>query len=204
MAFELEKPPYPLDALEPHMSKLTLEYHWGKHHQTYVTNMNNQLKDNAELMGKSLVEIIMASWNGGKQTPVFNNAAQVWNHDFFWKCMRPGGGGAPSGELAAAIDKAFGSLSQFKSEFKNAGATQFGSGWAWLVVEKDSKKLAIKKTPNAENPMCDGHTPILTMDVWEHAYYLDQQNKRPAYMDIFLENLVNWDFVAAQYAEAMK
>jgi len=149
------------------------------------------------------VEIIMASWNGGKPTPVFNNAAQVWNHDFFWKSMKPNGGGEPSGPLGEAINKTWGSVAEFKAQFKQAGISQFGSGWVWLVVEKDSKNLAIHKSPNAECPITQGHTPILTMDVWEHAYYLDFQNRRPDYEQTFLDHLINWDFAAENYAKAM-
>jgi len=197
----LKDPPYALDALEPHMSKSTLEFHWGKHHRAYVDN-GNKLIAGTPLEGKSLEEIVLASWNNGKPTPVFNNAAQVWNHTFFWESMKPNGGGKPSGDLAKAIDSAFGSFDNFCTEFKAAGATQFGSGWAWLVVNKD-KKLQIVKTPNAEVPVTQGLTPILTMDVWEHAYYLDVQNRRPDYMTTFLDKLVSWDAVAARYKAAM-
>ncbi|CAG9465072.1 unnamed protein product [Pedinophyceae sp. YPF-701] len=200
-AMVLKEPPYALDALEPHMSKDTLEFHWGKHHRAYVDNGNKQIAG-TDLENKSLEEIVLASWNNGSPTPVFNNAAQVWNHTFFWESMKPNGGGKPSGALASAIDASFGSFDEFVTQFKAAGATQFGSGWAWLVVNKD-KKLEVVKTPNAENPVCSGLTPILTMDVWEHAYYLDQQNKRPAYMDTFVDKLINWDAVAARYDAAM-
>jgi Fe-Mn family superoxide dismutase len=199
-ALELKSPPYALDALEPHMSKQTLEFHWGKHHRTYVDNMNKQIAG-TDLDGKSLPEIVVASWNKGSPTPVFNNAAQVWNHDFFWEGMSPNGGGKPSGKLAEAIDSAFGSLDEFKTQFKAAGATQFGSGWAWLVADK-SGKLSIEKTPNAVTPVVEGKTPILTMDVWEHAYYLDFQNRRPDFMSTYVDKLVNWEKVAERYSAA--
>lgn len=199
-ALELKSPPYALDALEPHMSKQTLEFHWGKHHRAYVDNMNKQIAG-TDLEGKSLEEIVLASWNKGSPTPVFNNAAQVWNHTFFWESMKPNGGGAPTGKLADAINASFGSLDEFKTQFKAAGATQFGSGWAWLVADK-SGKLSIEKTPNAVTPVVEGKTPILTMDVWEHAYYLDVQNRRPDYMTTFVDSLINWDEVAKRFAAA--
>ncbi|SDG53318.1 superoxide dismutase [Roseospirillum parvum] len=198
MAFELPALPYDKSALEPHMSAQTLDFHYGKHHNTYVTNLNNLTKD-SPLANQSLEEVILAAHKDGN-TGVFNNAAQVWNHTFFWHCMKPGGGGAPSGELAARIDAAFGSLDAFKEAFKQAAVTQFGSGWAWLVW--DGEKLAITKTPNAETPMIHGHTALLTVDVWEHAYYLDYQNRRPDFVSTFLDHLVNWDFVADNLAKA--
>ncbi|KAI8470047.1 MAG: chloroplast Fe superoxide dismutase 1 precursor [Monoraphidium minutum] len=201
-ALELKSPPYALDALEPHMSKQTMEFHWGKHHRAYVDNMNKQIAG-TDLEGKSLEEIVGASWNKGSPTPVFNNAAQVWNHTFFWESMKPNGGGAPTGKLADAINASFGSLDEFKTQFKAAGATQFGSGWAWLCADK-SGKLSIDKTPNAVTPVVEGKTPILTMDVWEHAYYLDFQNRRPDFMTTFLDKLVNWDAVAARFEAATK
>eukprot|EP00775_Hariotina_reticulata_P013216 gene13216-13347_t len=199
-ALELKSPPYGLDALEPHMSKQTLEFHWGKHHRAYVDNMNKQIAG-TELDGKTLEEIVLASWNNGSPTPVFNNAAQVWNHTFFWESMKPNGGGEPTGKLADAIQSSFGSLDEFKTQFKAAGATQFGSGWAWLVADK-SGKLSIEKTPNAVTPVVEGKTPILTMDVWEHAYYLDVQNRRPDYMTTFVDKLIDWEAVAKRYATA--
>nr|QKY15092.1 superoxide dismutase [fe] (FSD) [Polytomella parva] len=200
MPFELKPPPYALDALEPHMSKETLEYHWGKHHRAY-NDMLNKLIAGTPLEGKTLEEIIVASYNSGAPTPVFNQAAQVWNHTFFWESMKPNGGGVPSGKLAEAIDRDFGSFDKFKDEFKNAGATQFGSGWAWLLVDREGK-LSISKTPNAVNPITEGKTAVLTMDVWEHAYYIDYRNARPNYMGVFVEKLVNWDVVAERYAAA--
>lgn len=202
-AVELKAPPYPLNALEPHMSENTMNFHWGKHHRAYVDNLNNQIKG-TEFENKSLEEIVLGSWNNGKPNPMFNNAAQVWNHTFFWESMKPNGGGKPTGEVAKAIDAAFGCFDEFKTQFKQAGATQFGSGWAWLVVDPADKKLKIVKTPNAENPVCMGMKPILTMDVWEHAYYLDTQNRRPDYMTTFVDKLINWDAVEARYKAAMK
>lgn len=199
-AITLKDPPYALNALEPHMSKQTLDFHWGKHHRAYVDNMNKQIAG-TELEGKSLEEIVLASWNNGSPTPVFNNAAQVWNHTFFWESMKPNGGGEPTGKLMDAIKASFGSFDEFKTQFKNAGATQFGSGWAWLVADK-SGKLSIEKTPNAVTPVVEGKTPILTMDVWEHAYYLDVQNRRPDYMTTFVDKLINWDEVAKRYQAA--
>jgi Fe-Mn family superoxide dismutase len=199
-ALALKEPPYALDALEPHMSKETLEYHWGKHHRAYVDNMNKQIAG-TDLDGKSLEEVVLASWNGGNPTPVFNNAAQVWNHTFFWESMKPNGGGKPTGKLAAAIDASFGSFDNFATEFKAAGATQFGSGWAWLVADK-SGKLSITKTPNAVNPVVEGKTPILTVDVWEHAYYIDARNARPGYLNTFVDKLINWDAVSKRFDAA--
>lgn len=190
-----------MDALEPEMSKNTFDFHWGKHHRAYVTNLNGQIKG-TPMEDKSLEEIIVESYNGGDITPVFNNAAQTWNHTFFWESMKPGGGGEPSGDLAAAIDRDLGGFDKFKSDFAAAGATQFGSGWAWLVTDSDGK-LSIVKTANAVNPMAlDCGTAILTMDVWEHAYYLDYQNARPGFIDTFISKLINWDKVAERYAAA--
>lgn len=199
MAFELPPLPYDYKALEPYMSAKTLEFHHDKHHAGYVTNLNNLTKD-SPLADKSLEEIIKETANDSSKAGIFNNAAQVWNHTFFWNGMKSGGGGAPSGELADKINAAFGSLDKFKEEFKNAGVTQFGSGYAWLVL--DNGELKILKTPNAANPMTDGKTPLLTCDVWEHAYYLDYQNKRPDFLQTFLDSLVNWDFVAQNLAAA--
>jgi len=198
MAFELPALPYAKDALEPHMSANTFSFHHEKHHNTYVVNLN-KLLEGSDLAGKSLEEIIKATAGDASKAGVFNNAAQVWNHTFFWNSMKPGGGGAPSGDLAAKIDEAFGSLDGFKDAFKDAGATQFGSGWAWLVAGEGGK-LEVVKTPNAENPMTQGKTPLLTCDVWEHAYYLDYQNRRPDFLGTFLDSLVNWDFAAANLA----
>jgi len=186
MAFELPALPYAKDALAPHISAETLEYHHGKHHAAYVTNLNKLLEGKPEA-SKSLEEVIMSS-DGG----VFNNAAQVWNHTFYWSSMKPNGGGQPTGDLLAAINRDFGSFDKFKEEFANAGATQFGSGWAWLVLHNG--KLAVTKTPNADLPMKHGQKALLTMDVWEHAYYIDYRNARPKYIETFLNSLANWDF----------
>lgn len=193
MAFEQPPLPYDFNALEPHMSAKTFEFHYGKHHAAYVTNLNKLVQD-TELADKSLEEVIKASFGDSSKTGIFNNAAQVWNHTFFWNSMKPSGGGQPTGELAEKINAAFGSYDKFKEEFKNAAATQFGSGWAWLVQDGDS--LKVTKTPNAENPLAHGQKALLTLDVWEHAYYLDYQNKRPDFIGTFLDNLVNWDFAA--------
>lgn len=199
MAFELPPLPYDKKALEPHISANTLDFHHGKHHQAYVTNLNNLVKDKP-LESHGLEDIVTSTFGKADQVGVFNNAAQVWNHTFFWHCMKPGGGGAPSGEVAAAIDASFGSMDKFKEEFKNACVTQFGSGWGWLVA--DGGKLAVMKTPNAENPMAHGKTALLTCDVWEHAYYLDYQNRRPDFVQAFMDSLINWDFVAENLKKA--
>jgi Fe-Mn family superoxide dismutase len=197
MAFGQPPLPYDFNALEPHMSARTFEFHYGKHHAAYVTNLNNLVKE-TELADKPLVEVIQASFKDPAKTGIFNNAAQVWNHTFFWNSMKSGGGGKPSGDLAAKIDAAFGSFDKFKEDFKTAATTQFGSGWAWLVMEGDT--LKVTKTPNAENPLVHGQKPLLTLDVWEHAYYLDYQNRRPDFIQTFLDQLVNWDFAAQNMA----
>jgi superoxide dismutase, Fe-Mn family len=186
MAFTLPNLPYSKDALAPHISAETLEYHHGKHHAAYLTNLNKLIEGKPEA-NKSLEDIIMSS-----DGPLFNNAAQVWNHTFYWSSMKPGGGGQPTGDLLAAINRDFGSVDKFKEEFTNAGVTQFGSGWAWLVL-KDGK-LAVQKTSNADLPMKHNCKALLTMDVWEHAYYIDFRNARPKYIETFLTSLVNWDF----------
>jgi len=193
MAFELPPLPYAKNALEPHMSANTLDFHHGKHHQAYVTNLNNLTKD-TPMASQSLEAIIRATYRDDAKIGIFNNAAQVWNHTFFWNSMKPGGGGAPSGRLAAAIDSDLGGLAKFKDDFKAAAVAQFGSGWAWLVA--DGGKLKITRTANAVTPLADGQTPLLTCDVWEHAYYLDYQNRRPDFVQAFLDHLVNWDFAA--------
>lgn len=187
-AFELPPLPYAQDALAPHISAETLEYHYGKHHRTYVTNLNKLTDDNAD--AKSLEEVVTSAEGG-----LFNNAAQVWNHTFYWNSMSPDGGGAPSGEVAEAISSAFGSYDDFSDKFTQAAATQFGSGWAWLV--DSGSGLEIMQTANADLPMKHGAKALLTIDVWEHAYYIDFRNARPNYISTFLDSLVNWDFVAA-------
>jgi superoxide dismutase, Fe-Mn family len=186
MAFTLPALPYDKAALAPHISAETLEFHYGKHHQAYVTNLNKLVEGKPEA-GKSLEEIILSSEGG-----VFNNAAQIWNHTFYWHSMKPQGGGAPTGDIAAAITRDFGSFDKFKEEFTAAATTQFGSGWAWLVLEKG--KLAVTKTGNADLPMKHGQKALLTLDVWEHAYYIDFRNARPKYIETFLGHLANWDF----------
>ena len=198
MAFTLPDLPYAQDALAPHISGETLSFHHGKHHKAYVDKANDAIKG-TDYEGLSLEEVIKKSWSE-KNMGVFNNAAQIWNHTFYWHSMAPNGGGKPSSAIAEAIDASFGSYDKFVEEFKAAGAGQFGSGWAWLV--KNGDKLEVRKTLNAENPITDGATPLLTMDVWEHAYYLDYQNRRPDYISTFLDELVNWDFVNQNLASA--
>ncbi|GLU20847.1 hypothetical protein SLE2022_370260 [Rubroshorea leprosula] len=198
---ELKPPPYPLDALEPHMSRETLEYHWGKHHRSYVDNLNKQISG-TQLNGLSLEHIIIATYNKGDILPAFNNAAQAWNHEFFWESMKPGGGGKPTGELLDLIERDFGSFEKFAEEFRSAAATQFGSGWAWLAYKTSEKKLEILKSPNAVNPLVWDYSPLLTIDVWEHAYYLDFKNRRPDYISTFMENLVSWDAVSLRLEKA--
>jgi superoxide dismutase, Fe-Mn family len=198
MAFTQPPLPYDKTALEPHgMKAETFDYHYSKHHAAYVTNLNN-LAQGTEFESMSLEDVIRKSFGDASKVGIFNNAAQVWNHTFFWSCMKPGGGGAPTGDLAARIDAAFGSFDKFKEEFSNAAATQFGSGWAWLV--DDGGTLKVTKTPNAENPLVHGQKPLLTLDVWEHAYYIDFRNARPGFIKNFLDNLVNWDFAAQNLA----
>ncbi|MDY6936724.1 MAG: superoxide dismutase [Cyanobacteriota bacterium] len=199
MAYELPTLPYDYTALEPSISKSTLEFHHDKHHASYVKKYNDAVSG-TPLDSKSIEEVIKEIAGDAEKSGLFNNAAQAWNHSFYWKCMKPGGGGTPSGDLAAKIDADFGSFDKFVEAFKAAGATQFGSGWAWLVL--DGGTLKVTKTLNAENPLADGQTPLLTMDVWEHAYYLDYQNRRPDYIGDFLGKLVNWDFVAENLAAA--
>lgn len=191
MAHTLPALPYANDALAPVISAETIEYHYGKHHQTYVTNLNN-LITGTEFENSTLEEIILKSSGG-----IFNNAAQVWNHTFYWNGLKPQGGGAPTGELAAAIDKAFGSLDEFKKQFAQKAITTFGSGWAWLVKNKDGS-LSLESTSNAATPLTAGQTPLLTIDVWEHAYYIDYRNARAKYAEEFW-SIVNWDFVAANF-----
>jgi len=193
MAIELPPLPYADDALAPHISAHTMSFHYGKHHAAYVNNLNG-LIDGTDLAGSSLDEIIVGAAPGG----LFNNAAQVWNHTFYWNSMSPDGGGDPSGDLAAAIESSFGSIDEFKTKFKADSVGNFGSGWTWLV--QDNSGLSIVKTNDADTPLAHGGKAILTIDVWEHAYYLDYQNARPAYVDAFLEHLVNWEFAAANYS----
>ena len=192
MAFELPALPYAKNRLVPHISEETLEFHYGKHHQTYVTNLNN-LIPGTEYEGLTLEEIIVRS-----SGPIFNNSAQVWNHTFYWNSLTPNGGGEPTGSLAGAINTTFGSFVKFKEEFTKCAVTTFGSGWAWLVKNADGS-LALVSTSNAGCPLTTGQTPLLTCDVWEHAYYIDYRNARPAYLEAFWA-LVNWDFAEANYS----
>lgn len=192
MAFELPPLPYADNALEPTISAETISFHYGKHHQSYVTNLNN-LVPGTEFENSTLEEIIMKASGG-----IFNNAAQIWNHTFYWNGLTPNGKDAVFGDLAAAIDAAFGSFAEFKAKFSTSAATNFGSGWTWLVKNADGS-LAIVNTSNAGSPLTAGQTPLLTCDVWEHAYYIDYRNARPKYVESFW-GLVNWDFVAANFA----
>jgi len=188
MAFTLPPLPYAKDALAPHMSAETLEFHYGKHHQTYVNNLNRLTEGKPEA-NKSLEELIKTTEGG-----IFNNAAQVWNHTFFWQCMSPKGGGEPSGDVAAAINQACGGLETFKETFTNSAISLFGSGYTWLVKDRDNR-ITVENMANAGNPLREEKIPLLTLDVWEHAYYLDYRNVRPDYVKAFW-NIVNWDFVA--------
>lgn len=190
--FELPPLPYALDALAPTISKETLEYHYGKHHQAYVNNLNNLTKD-TEFASMSLEDVILKSSGG-----IFNNAAQIWNHTFYWHCLTPKSSGQPSGKLAEAINAKFGSFDEFKKLFSQSAITCFGSGWAWLVQNQDGS-IEIINTSNAGTPMKEGKKALLTCDVWEHAYYIDYRNLRPSYVENFWK-LVNWDFVASQFA----
>ncbi|MBT8039360.1 MAG: superoxide dismutase [Fe] [Xanthomonadales bacterium] len=191
MAHELPPLPYAKNALEPVISEETLDYHYGKHHQAYVTNLNNMVPG-TEFENASLDDIVMKASGG-----IFNNAAQVWNHTFYWNCLSPHGGGEPSGALADAINSAFGSFDTFKDEFTKSAVGNFGSGWTWLVKTADGS-VELVNTTNAGNPMTEGKTPLLTIDVWEHAYYVDYRNARPKYL-AEVWKLINWDFVAANY-----
>jgi len=197
MAITLPDLPYKKDALEPHISSRTLEFHYGKHHSAYVANLN-KLIENTELADETLEEIITKTAGDTEKTGIFNNAAQVWNHTFYWHSMKPGGGGAPAGAIAERIDSSFGDYGSFIEQLKNAGLTQFGSGWAWLVLKNGT--LEIMKTANADTPIAHGVKPLLTVDVWEHAYYLDYQNARGGYLDTFMKHLINWEFVKDQLA----
>ncbi len=197
MSFTLPDLPFEKNALEPHISAETIEFHYGKHHQAYVTNLNNltEGKPEAEM---SLEKVILGAEPGG----LLNNAAQVWNHTFYWNCLSGKSDGAPSGELADAINEAFGSFEEFKKQLAQAAVTQFGSGWAWLVWENSN--LKITQTANADTPIRHNQTPLLTIDVWEHAYYVDYRNARPKYVDMVIENLINWNFVAENFSNPDK
>ncbi len=190
---EIELPPIPWadNALEPYISERTISFHYGKHHRTYVENTNKLIKD-TEFAGLPLEEIVVKTAGKPEYASIFNNASQSWNHTFFWNSMEPGGGGTPSGKLAEMINRTFGSFDKFREEFASAALTQFGSGWAWLAI--DNGVLKVTKTSNADSPLAHGQTPLITIDVWEHAYYLDYQNRRKDFIDAYLNNLVNWDF----------
>ncbi len=192
-AFDLPKLPYSYDALDPYMSAETLEYHHDKHHQAYVDNGNKIIED-LENMGETLEEVVINAHKAGN-AGLFNNAGQHWNHQHFWNWMKPDGGGDRPGNLDTAINESFGSFDDFRGKFIEAGMTQFGSGWAWLVMGDDGK-LEIMKTANADNPLTHGKTALLGCDVWEHSYYIDYRNARPKYLEAFVDNLVNWDYVA--------
>ena len=201
MAFDLPALPYVEDALAPLISAETLSFHYGKHHQTYIDKLNG-LIDDTPLADKSLEEIVLAAKDDASLTGVLNNAAQVWNHTFYWSSMSPDGGGAPQGAVAELIDRDLGGFDAFVEAFKAAGANQFGSGWTWLVL--DGGALSVTSTGNADLPLAHGQTALLTMDVWEHAYYLDYQNRRPDYISAFLDNLVNWEFANRNIAAAQQ
>jgi Fe-Mn family superoxide dismutase len=192
MTITLPELPYPKDALAPYVSEKTLEFHHGKHHNAYVVNAN-KLLEGTDLAQEAPETIIKKTAGDSSKVGIFNNVAQAWNHAFYWRCMKPGGGGLPTGAIAQKINADFGTYQKFCDEFKNAGATQFGSGWAWLVL-KDGR-LQVIKTSNADTPIAHGLKPLLTVDVWEHAYYLDYQNRRVDYLQAFVEKLINWDFV---------
>ena len=202
MAFKLPPLPYKEDALEPHISANTMSFHYGKHHQTYVDKLNDLVKG-TEFEKQALEEIIKATAGKADKLGIFNNAAQTWNHTFFWNSMTPKGGGKPKGSLKDKIEKDLGGLDKFKESFTQAALTQFGSGWAWLVVDP-SGTLKVGKSSNADLPIVHNHTPLLTCDVWEHAYYLDYQNRRPDFVAAFLDKLVNWDFAQKNLDEALK
>lgn len=196
MSFTLDPLPWANDALAPHISANTISFHYGKHHNAYVTKLNAAV-EGTELAEASLEDIIKRTAGDAGKAGLFNNAAQTWNHTFFWNSLKPGGGGAPTGALADAINSSFGNFDKFKEDFANKAATLFGSGWVWLA--KTDSGLEICQTFNAGNPMTDNKTPLLTLDVWEHAYYLDHQNRRPDFIKAFLDSMVNWDFAAANY-----
>ncbi len=199
MAYQQPPLPYADNALEPHISANTIGFHYGKHHATYIKNYNG-LVEGTPFDSQPIEEVIRATASDAAKVGVFNNAAQAWNHTFYWNCLTPNGGGTPEGELAAKIEADFGSFDKFKEELKNAAATQFGSGWAWLVL--DNGTLKVVKTGNAQTPITSGQAPLLCIDVWEHAYYLDYQNRRPDHVAAVIDNLLNWKFAADNYSAA--
>lgn len=196
--FQLPPLPYQESALEPHITEKTFSFHYQKHHNAYVTNLNNLLKDTS-LSSLTLENVIKQTRGDASKIGIFNNAAQVWNHTFFWNSMSPNGGGQPSHSFTNEINRSFGSLDEFKQQFKAAATTQFGSGWVWLIKDKQNK-LKITKTPNADTPISQEGTPLIVLDVWEHAYYLDFQNRRPDYIQAFLNNLINWSFAEKNFS----
>ncbi|MCG9884073.1 MAG: superoxide dismutase [Cyanobacteria bacterium] len=200
MTYDLPALPYGYDALAPYISKQTLEFHHDKHHAAYVANYNKAIAETPHA-DRAIEDVIVEIAKDPSAAGLFNNAAQAWNHSFYWQCLTPGGGGEPSGPLADKIAADFGCFDEFKGQLKTAAATQFGSGWAWLVL--DGGTLKVTKTGNADTPIAHGQTPILTIDVWEHAYYLDYQNRRPDYIGDVVENLLNWNFAADNYAAAI-
>uniref|UniRef100_UPI003D81C5AD PAP4, FSD3 n=1 Tax=Sinapis alba TaxID=3728 RepID=UPI003D81C5AD len=200
--YGLKTPPYPLDALEPYMSRRTLEVHWGKHHRGYIDNLNKQLGKDDKLYGYTMEELIKATYNNGNPLPEFNNAAQVYNHDFFWESMQPGGGDMPQKGVLEQIEKDFGSFTNFREKFTNAALTQFGSGWVWLVLKREERRLEVVKTSNAINPLVWDDIPIISLDVWEHSYYLDYKNERGKYINTFLNHLVSWNAAMSRMARA--
>ncbi|KAL1832689.1 hypothetical protein ACET3Z_002340 [Daucus carota] len=200
--YGLKTPPYELDALEPYMSQKTLEKHWGGHHRNYVEGLNKQLERNDVLYGLTMEELIKVTYNNGNPLPEFNNAAQVWNHDFFWESMQPGGGHQPVLGLLKQIEKDFGSFTNFREKFIEAALTLFGSGWVWLVLIKDEKRLAIRKTSNAINPIVWDEIPLMSLDMWEHSYYLDYRNDKSKYVNVFMNHLVSWDVAMVRIVRA--
>lgn len=200
--YGLKKPPYDLDALEPYMSKKSLESHWGEHHRGYLEALNRHLSKSDVLYGYTMDELVKVTYNYGNPLPEFNDAAQVWNHDFFWESMQPGGGESPTLGLLQQIEKDFGSFTNFKEKFIEAAMTLFGSGWVWLVLKRKEKQLVVVKTSNAVNPIVWDDIPIICLDVWEHAYYLDYKNDKAEYVKIFMNHLVSWDAAAGRLAHA--
>ncbi|XP_043696105.1 superoxide dismutase [Fe] 3, chloroplastic [Telopea speciosissima] len=200
--FGLTTPPYKLDALEPYLSRKMLEMHWGAHHRDYVEGLNEQLKNNDPLYGYTLDELVKVTYNNGNPLPEFNNAIQVWNHDFFWESMQPSGSNMPGEGLLQQIEKDFGSFTNFREKFVDAALTLFGSGWVWLVLKNKEKRLAVVKTSNGINPLLWGDFPIINLDMWEHAYYLDYKDDKGKYVNTFMNNLVSWDAATARMARA--
>lgn len=200
--YGLKTPPYKLDALEPYMSQKMLEVHWGEHHRGYVEALNKQLEKNDILYGCTMEELIKVTYNNGNPLPEFSDAAQVWNHDFFWESMQPGGGDMPKLGLLQQIEKDFGSFTNFREKFTEAALTLFGSGWIWLVLKREEKRLAIVKTSNAVNPLVWNDIPLIGLDLWEHAYYLDYKNDKAKYVNVFMNHLVSWDAALGRMARA--